>query len=548
MEINKINPGIAPVIKNIKKEDNPLNNIKDTVDISSYTQNEKAMDITLDINGKTLQKKILGKVTENEIILNIKHSNDAHGNVPFIANSIKPEEFWVDAGDEWQGYDFSSIVSSGRKEVDMMNRRDCDIAVPGNHFYDDAGQKGAQMMIDSAKFPYISSNITGMAPYTIADVEGVKIGFIGARTQRKRFGMVDPSKVKDVELTDPVEAIKKSVSDLKAKGINNIIVISHLGLEATEDHPEIEISDKYVAEHIPGIDLIIGGHTHTATKEKVEVNGTRIVQAGIDGHGEPKKVDLFLGDVSLTIDKGTGKIKSIDHKLIKIDRNNSLDNDIKNINDRYVEEEKTILGEKLGKASEDFTHDIKTPADSTLGNLITDAMREETGADIAILDSNFFVFDKKAPPVCILPEGEVTMESLVNTSPWMGKSNDSSIETWEVRGEAIKKLLEEGVDKLTGPKKYHGLYQVSGLKMSYNLSGNEGKRVTELLIGDKPLDPDKNYKITTSYYQGNWNPILSEGRNEETVADGRKIRDIVADYVKKHENITPEQGRIVPEK
>jgi len=473
----------------------------------------------------------------------MKHTNDIHGNMASVSTLIKPDEFWVDAGDAAQGYRFHSIVSGGREEIDFMNNRDCDIAITGNHFYDDGGVEAGISLIGRANFPFLGANTKGLAPYATAEIEGIKIAFIGVRTPEKKDLMVDPSKVKDVILTDPLEAVKKSVEEVKAKGIKNIILVSHLGLEPNETHKKIT-SDKDIARQVPGIDLIIGGHTHTPTKEKVEVNGTRIVHAGIGAHTDVNTDDLYLGDLALTFDRVTGKIVSIEHKLIPVDRKASIDEDVKAIKDKYLIEENTILSEKLGFLNKKLIHDIKTPTDSTLGNMVTDAIRKETEADIALLDSNFFATDRKNPPPSVLPEGEITMKDLTEASLWLGKSLDASVETWNVTGETIKKILEDGVSKLLGPKNTQGLYQVSGLNMTYDPKKPEGERVSDVFVGDKPLEAGKNYKLATSYVMGNWNPLMA-GRDEGSVEDGRKIRLIVADYIRDKVQInSAEEGRI----
>ena len=80
--------------------------------------------------------------------------------------------------------------------------------------------------------------------------------------------------------------------------------------------------------------------------------------------------------------------------------------------------------------------------------------------------------------------------------------------------------------------------------MIYDQKRPDSDRITEVFIGDEPLTPDKVYKFTTSFYNGNWNPILS-GRDETQVTDGRKIRHILADYIKSHSPVQPVQdGRI----
>jgi 2',3'-cyclic-nucleotide 2'-phosphodiesterase (5'-nucleotidase family) len=253
--------------------------VKDSVTISSREPEKEdfltfkhksavPLPVVLDIEGHKTEKHIMGTVSDKEVVLNMKHTNDIHGNMASVSTLIKPDEFWVVAGDAAQGYRFHSIVSGGREEIDLMNNRECDLAITDNHFYDDGGIEAGKSLIGRANFPFLGANTKGLAPYATAEIEGIKIAFIGVRTPEKKDLMVDPSKVKDVILTDPLEAVKKSVEEVKGKGIKNIILVSHLGLEPNETHKKIT-SDKDIARQVPGIDLIIGGHTHTPTKEKL---------------------------------------------------------------------------------------------------------------------------------------------------------------------------------------------------------------------------------------------------------------------------------------
>ncbi len=534
MDISRIErPALSqvPAARLEHKEDIAPQRQADSVHISSPgTLAQTSLAITLEGGGAKIEKTIKGTVTEKEIVLEIKHTNDMHGNMAPAAAFIKPDDFWVDAGDAWQDYSFNSVLAGGQREVEIMNQRDCDIATTGNHFYDDRGTAGGKELIESSRFPYLSANTEGMLPYLIADVEGTKIAFIGVRTPQKKFMMVDPSLVKDLKLTDPIEAVKKSVDEVKAQGVKNIVVLSHLGLEQSPEFHDNTPTDRDLAAQVPGIDLIIGGHSHTPTFEKVEVNGTRIVQAGIAAHSDVKTDDLLLGELRLTIDRNSHTIISIGHRLIPIDRNITPDKDIKAIVDKYNQKEADVLARKLGTSAAELSHELKTQKDSTLGNLITDAMRKATGADVALLDSTFFS-NRKNTDAALLPKGEISMTELVALSPWRGTSLDTRVETWDVKGEDIRRLLEDGISKLMGPKKDQGLHQVSGLEMTYDPNKAEGSRVTGIYVGGAPLDPGKAYKLTTTYTIGNWNPILS-GRDESTVRDGERLRLVVADYLK----------------
>jgi len=374
-------------------------------------------------------------------------------------------------------------------------------------------------------------------------VEGIKMDFIGVRTPIKKYHTIDSSRVKDVEITDPIEAVKKSVEEVRAKGVKNIIVVSHLGLEPNKIHPDI-VSDKDLAKSVPGIDLILGGHTHSPTDKEVVVNGTRIVHAGLDSHSNVHTDNLYLGDLQLKFDRKAARLTGVEYRLIPVDREGPVSEDIKEIRDRYIEEDNKVLGQKLGVASGDFIHEIKTREDSTLGNLLTDAMKEITGADVALLNSNFFAHLRKAAPPKTIPQGEITMETLTKASIWLGGSVDVMVETWDIKGSKLREVLEDGVTKLLGDKEGEGLYQLSGLSMVYNPHNPQGERVGEITKDGKPLDLDKSYKLASTYYVGEWESLFSD-RDETKVTDERALRHIVADYIKNKGSVEPvKEGRI----
>lgn len=514
-----------------------------------FQKNRLNTPLYLDVNGTKKEKTIRTSISEDEITLNLKHTNDIHGNMPFVANLIEPDEFWVDAGDVWQSYNFHSVISQGREETDMMNLKDCDLAIPGNHFFDGQGLKGAENTVKSAEFPFLTSNanIKGTSPYTIAEVEGVKIAFIGVQTPDTKTPMIHPDTIKDLKITDPLKAVKKSVEELKKKGIDNIIVISHLGLERCAEHNPDHITDKELAELVPGIDLIIGGHTHTPTYDEVTVNGTRIVHAGINAHLAVNTADLYIGDLSLKIDRKTKKIKSIEDKLIKVDRSLPLDEEVEKIKNKYLETEKNALDEKVGKISQTLTFNASSRTDTTLGNMITDAIRKETGADIAVLSSKFFTPPMKKVEREIelsIPSGEVTMDDIVNSGAGMGKVQDVNVETWQISGEELKALLEKGVDRVLKSGHNMGLYQVSGLEMTYDPEREKGDRITEILVGTEPLKEDKNYRFSASYLTGHSEYLFTD-RYPKEIETGREIRHIFADYIRSGNGKIPvKTGRI----
>jgi len=515
--------------------------------------NHTPMKISLDLNGEKVEKDIRGTENDEELTLNFKHTNDLHGNMPSVASLIEPDEFWIDGGDTWQAYDFHSSLFRGCQEVEMMNKKDCDLAIPGNHFYDDRGVDGAKATVKRSKFPYLSANtnLDGFSPYTIAEIGGIQIGFIGIQCPDKVSPMADPGKVKDLQISDPLEAAKKTVAELKAKGIKNIIAITHLGLENKDDRNYAKDMD--IARKVDGIDLILGAHSHTPTQDKVEVNGTRIIHAGLDEHMNVKHSGLFLGDLYITFDKKTQKIKSIQDRLIEVDRSLPLDEDIQDIRAKFTIGERVAREKKIGFLAHDLEYKLNSPEDSPLGNMVADSVREKTGADVALISSFFFI-----PPWMLktditgyadgkvrLKSGLVSNSFLQRAAAGMGKVQDMYVETSEVSGKCIKNILEKGITKLQDPSSGEGLYQVSGLKMVYDPNRPEGNRIKELYIGNEPYKPDKNYKISTTGSESLSNPLLKERDESKVVGAKNKIRHIVANYISDGKtNKYPEGGRI----
>ena len=515
--------------------------------------NYTPMKISLDVNGEKIEKDIRGTENADEITLNFKHTNDIHGNMASVASLIEPDEFWIDGGDTWQAYDFHTSLFRGKEEVAMMNKKDCDLAIPGNHFYDGRGIEGAKITLAQAKFPFLSANtnLKGFSPYTIAEIDGIKIGFIGIQCPEKDSPMVEPAKVKDLELSDPLEAAKKTVAELKAKGIKNIIAITHLGLENTDENKYAKDMD--IARKVDGIDLILGSHSHTPTLDKVEVNGTRIIHAGVDEHINVRNSGLYLGDLYITFDKKTKKIKSIHDRLIKVDRKLPVDEEIQDIRAKYIFAEKVAREQTVGYLPHDLNYKLKSPEDSPLGNMITDSIRDKTGADVALISSFFFIPDwMQKTDITGYSEGETSLKSGLITNSFiqrcaagMGKIQDNYVETSEISGKCLKDILEKGIEKLLDPTGGEGLYQVSGLKMEYDPKGPKGNKIKKLYIGNKPYKPDKKYKISTIGTEVLSNPLL-KGRDEsKVVEENKKIRHIVSNYIRdgKVRNY-PESGRI----
>jgi 5'-nucleotidase len=254
----------------------------------------------------------------------ILHTNDTHSNIePFssahpkfpnlggvakratLINQIRSEEanvLLLDAGDIFQGTPYFNKYK-GVLEMKVMNEMKYDVVTLGNHDFD-IGISGYVQAKKHAAFKVVNCNYqldrTALkelvTPHTIIKRGGLKIGIVGVGIDLN--GLIASEVAQQIPYLDPIDAVQKEVTVLRSKGCDYIICLSHLGF----DYPnENKVSDKVLAQNTTGIDLIIGGHTHTFLGSAISVknkNGenTLINQVGYAG--------LFLGRIDVTFQQG----------------------------------------------------------------------------------------------------------------------------------------------------------------------------------------------------------------------------------------------------
>ncbi len=265
--------------------------------------------------------------------ISILHTNDQHSRIePFEDGSNKgrggvarraqmiadwrrknPNTLLVDAGDIFQGTPYFNQFG-GRVEFEAMSAMKYDLATFGNHDFD-RGTEGLCEMLDYATFQFVSSNLyitdhklrDRTAQYRILEVGGRRIGFFGLTVAFS--GLVATKNHHGVKWNDPIPAARKAVSKLRKEKVDAIIALTHLGVEGNRRY----VGDHQLAQEVDGINVIIGGHSHTLLEKPLVVTGpnnwqTAIVQAGHSGL-HLGRVDLKFKDTKLTsISCGTNSI------------------------------------------------------------------------------------------------------------------------------------------------------------------------------------------------------------------------------------------------
>ncbi|TSJ42467.1 bifunctional metallophosphatase/5'-nucleotidase [Fluviicola chungangensis] len=274
------------------------------------------------------------KQKQNKLV--ILHTNDTHSNIdPFPVNhpkfpnmggvsrrasliqSIRDQEEHVlllDAGDIFQGTPYFNKFK-GVLEMKTMAAMKYDIVTLGNHDFD-IGMEAYKSALSHASFQVVNANYElastplseVVKPYTIIKKAGLKIGIFGLGVNLQ--GLVPVENWKGLTYLDPVSAAQKQADTLRKEGCDVVICLSHLGYEYNTD----QVSDKVLAASTAGIDVIIGGHTHTFLEDLQEFKNKEgksvfVNQVGYGG--------LKLGriDIERCMDSGKFTIASTNRLL-----------------------------------------------------------------------------------------------------------------------------------------------------------------------------------------------------------------------------------------
>jgi 5'-nucleotidase len=415
-------------------------------------------------------------------------------------------------------------------ELGLMKEMGYDVVTLGNHEFDlmprglariltSAHQKGGMPEVVSSNLVFSQESNEDdtleelfkkelIKPYIIREIQGIRIGIYGILG--KDAAEVSPF-ARPVKFRDAFEVSREMVKMLREKEkVDLVICLSHCGLREKKSLSE----DDRLAKEVPGIDLIVSGHSHTKLEKPLVVNQTIIVQAG--GHGE------YVGVLDLAYEKGKMNLKG--YKLVEIDDAIQADEKIQKkvesyiglINERVLKKENLSFHKVLAKT--DF--DIRFADDeSNLGNLIADSIRWEINRIdydrndpvtkvVVAIESNGMIRDDLLRG----KTGKVAVCDLFRTVPLGFSRGDDTMGypliTCYFYAHEIKKTME--VVTSIYPKKGSNFFlQVSGMRFRYNPNRVIFDRVTDIWIGSEEegyqaldySESNKNlYRIATNIY------------------------------------------------
>ncbi|MGB4075253.1 bifunctional metallophosphatase/5'-nucleotidase [Pseudomonas sp.] len=487
------------------------------------------------------QSRLLGFGPNNEYTPATVGDDDTVGGVARLATLLEQRRaaageqavLLLDGGDFSMGTLFHTVTRETGGELRLMSELGYDAATLGNHEFD-FRPAGLAAMISSAHqvkgealLPLLSSNLGfdptrkeddslqahyeagRIAPYKLIDKGGIRFGLFGLLGNNAVA--VSPM-IKPATFADPQATAKAMVAKLRAEGAEVVILLSHMGVVQQEDGSwrgeEVEL-----VEQVPGIDIVVGGHSHTALAQPVLVNGrTPVMQAGSEIQ--------HLGELRMRL-SDDGKPQVIDYQLHPI--NDQIAG--KAAITAQVEDFKQVVSEQmlapkgyafdqpLAKVDKTLTRAYDDPI---LANLVTDALRQATGSDVSFT-GNGTIRDNMIKG----RNGVQAVSDLFRIAPLgVGELDNAPgyplIKVY-VTGQELKNLLEVLLlaYQLRESKSYYP--RVSGLRFAYNPWRVPFDRVSRIELGDPSkgyqaldLQDERLYSIGATSYVGSFTWLVSD--------------------------------------
>jgi len=408
----------------------------------------------------------------------------------------EPGVLVLDAGDVIDGSPFS-IEFAGEADVAAMNAAGYEVMVTGNHEYSNS-LKDFLKRNQEARFPVLGANVLRsdgtpfLTPYVIITEDGLRVAILG---------LVDPNNYQAVRegalvIKDPVAVAREWVPKLREQA-DAVILLTHIG------HKE----DKRLAERVPGIDAIVGGHSHTRVEIPVLVKRDERPNAFWVGGtvvAQDFQWGTDLGCLDLIFRKGDWgwTLMSYGGRLITVTSDIPEDPSVRAVVEKYHEKIAPKYDVVLCQATADFLQEAAA-------NLVSDALRETYDGEFAVHNYGGVRTD--------LVQGPITAGDIANLFPF-----GNTTMTFQAAGDQINEIL-----RVHRPAVSNIRYRVEGDKLVF------------AELGGHPIEADRVYKgVTHSFFASNCFP-----KEINTTDTGLTTRDVIVEYVKGKKTISPDNER-----
>ena len=450
----------------------------------------------------------------------------------------------LDAGDQFQGTLFYT-VHKGVPSREAMNALHYTAMTLGNHEFDDGPRVLEDTFLKGLGVPVLAANIDAsrdpgiqshIKPWTMVTLGGRKIGLVGiANEETAKLGSPGP----DLAFLPAEEPLRKAVAELRKQGAAIVVAITHVGYER----------DKELAATVEGLDVIVGGHSHTLLSNTDATASGPYPTVVRSPSGKPVLVvqdaawGKYLGELFVDFDaKGLPVAWSGGCTLL--DDSQPRDAAMQAKVEGWRQALTPYLSQEIGRITE-AAEPACRQGECALGSLVADAIRlsaKPQGAQAAFVNGGAIRAGLRAGPV--------TAGDVMTMYPFQ-----DTVATFQLKGQDILAVLEHGASLADAPDASGTgrFLQVSGLKYSFDPRRPAGSRIVTAEIlgpdgGFSPVQPEQTYTLATNGYLlkgGDGYAVIKE-RAKRVYAFGMPIGDALADFISSHSPIAPRlEGRIV---
>ena len=432
----------------------------------------------------------------------------------------------------------------------VLNEMNYDIFVLGNHEFN-FGMKALDEILKDIKAKKLTANFYHkkndkryIDATTIIEKDGVKLGIIGLSTPMSAKFEEDTGNLKDMKFTSPTEEARTQVEKLKAKGVDAIIAVTHMGIDNENNIPDTGMRD--VINAVDGIDVVIAGHMHKDVPSET-IKNTLIT--------EPHRYGTVVSEVDLTFDindKKEVKLVKKESKTVPV-KALEADKKIVEIYKPYHEKLRELNNVVIGQTANEMVpqetkHGVSAAfsKDTGLSSFINDVEQHYSGADVVT-----FSFDHQKAR---MNKGDIKKKDIIFNYRYAG----GDVTVYEMTGKQLKEYMEWSADYFDtiqpGDTEYrynaerkkskYVTYDIfGGVNYKIDLRNPKGSKIVDLTLADgKPVTDDMKLKVGMNSYRfaqlngkgGIWEgqkiPVLWESK----VAMGREkgtIQNMMIDYI-----------------
>ena len=459
----------------------------------------------------------------------------------------------LDSGDVIQGSPLEYVhntINNAPPDPMMraMSALGFDAMAVGNHEYN-YGLKVLEKARSEAVFPWLSANTYKAGtnenfhrPYLLKEVNGVRVGVLGLTTAGIP-SWENPENYAGLEFRDPVVEAKKWVSVLRAQERADVVIVAmHMGMEAdlrtgipTPGQVPHENAALEIAREVPGVDLILMGHTHREVPGVV-TNGVLLAQANLWGR-HLARADLYLEQD----ESGRWHVVARQSRTIPVTPQTETDAEIASLAASYDRETRDWLTRVIGESGAELTAADARVRDTAILDLVQRVQLEAGRADVSMVAS----FNPQAR----MPRGPVSVRDIAGLYVY-----DNTLVVLDVTGGQLRDALEHSArffkDFVPGrtPAELvderipdYNFDVAEGVTYDLDISRPQGQRIVNLRFHGQPVTPAQRFRLATNNYRvnGGGGYVMYRGATE-VYRSSQEIREMIIEWVERHHQIPSE--------